>query len=149
MSRIPFPDDAYLAKLGQVAYAVGYVEGYLLGDLVRIPGLPSELSFDNLSYLTTGQIADKVDQYNSSALDPTVHSFLTTCAKWLRVLAPLRNDILHARPATVDDSQRLFRWVRKKDGSVYAFLIHEATLDSFLTRVDEAVSEIEAVRLPF
>lgn len=149
MSRIPFPEDSYVALIGQVAYAVSYIEWYLLGDLSRLDDLPPELSLANLAGRTTNQIACEVDAHVAKVSNPAVQRFLTVCAESLHTLAPLRNHILHARPATIDGAQRLNRWRRLPSGSVEAFPIDEAALRSILDRVDQAITDISAVRLPF
>ena len=149
MSRIPFPEEPYVALLGQVAYAVSYVEWLLLGDLGRLPDLPEQLSVDKLAGHTTARIAREVDARLSEVSHPDVRRFLEVCAQALHTLAPLRNHILHARPATIEGVQRLNRWRRLPDGSVEAFPIDEATLSWILDQVDQALSDIYRVRLPF
>ena len=99
MPRIPFPEEPYVALLGQVAYAVSYVEWLLLGDLGRLPDLPEQLSVDK-----TRRPHDRPDRQggrrsSSEVSHPDVRRFLEVCAQALHTLAPLRNHILHARPA--------------------------------------------------
>ncbi len=150
MSRVPFPEDDFVLQIGRAAYAISYIEGGLLGDLARLPGLPPELSIDNLAWRTTGGLGAEIRQHLAGVSDARAQAFLAACAKWLTRLAGPRNDILHARPATIGNAQRPFRWVRKDRGRgpVEAFPIDEAALQSILELVDDAIEEINAVRLP-
>lgn len=60
-SRVALPEDAYLARIGEVAYTVSYMEWTLLGDLHRLEDqLPESLTLASLEPLTTGQIAARV-----------------------------------------------------------------------------------------
>ncbi len=147
MSRLAFPEDDYLLLLGRVSYGVSMVEWKLLGDLSRLRGLPPEISVEELAWRTTGGIADEVVRHLAKVEDVDVRAYLEVCVAQLRILRPMRNDILHARPATINGAQRLYRWVRRS-GSVRAFAIDEARLESILQRVDQAVTAINAVRLP-
>jgi len=149
MSRVPFPDDSYVTLIGRVAYAISYVEWLLLGDLSRLPDLPEQLTVGSLAGKPTGRIASEVDAHLPAVPDPEVRRFLSVSAQALHDLAPLRNHILHARPATIDGAQRLNRWRLLPDGSGEAFQIDEAFLQSVLDRADEAITDIYRVRLPF
>lgn len=55
---IPFPEDEHLALIGRLAYAVTYLEGAAICDLLRHAAvLPAELSVEALAGKGTGEIA--------------------------------------------------------------------------------------------
>ena len=69
-------------------------------------------------------------------------------------MAEIRNDVLHARPATYDTTsgtQRLFRakvdTTRKPTGE--RIWIDEKWLDEQVDLINQALDDIEAVRPPF
>jgi hypothetical protein len=112
---IPYPDDAegdeYLRLVGRLVYAVGYLEWGVLGDLARhATVVPSALSVAELAGQTTGTIAERIRQQVSAVTDPAVAAWLRAGSEHLDRAAKIRNPVLHARPTTVGDAQRLHRW---------------------------------------
>ena len=111
-----YPEKEYLESIGRCAYGISSIEWLLLGDLPRLITESSALSIEKLNGLTTGQLATKVKSAVEEIPDPAIRAYIKACAEALATLSEKRNDILHARPATVNGQQRLFRWApsRKK-----------------------------------
>ena len=139
--RIPF-DPEYVAKLGRFIYAVTYLEWSLLGDLSSIPDLPAVLSLQELAGCTTGGIARRVTDNIAAVTDPRASPFLATAANHLREVAVMRNDVLHARPATVDGKQRLYRWLPGR-----SFAVSDAWLDEQIADVERREAEVSGLRV--
>src|SRR3712207_2966772 len=110
--RIPYPENAYLAELGRSIYALAYLEWGLLGDLPHLQGLPPAISVQALAGKTTAVIAQTIRSNLASVSDPKVSEWLQAHAEALDALAPRRNGVVHARPATIGGKQRLNRWAR-------------------------------------
>lgn len=139
---VPYPDDTYLTLLGKAAYAVSYLEWTALGDLSGLPGLPSELSLAKLAGKTTRQIADTFDRHATKVGDPASRHFVQAAATELRGISARRNDILHARPATIGGEQRLYRWMPNK-----AEVIDLDMLRDFIDLVDGALARLGQMRV--
>lgn len=109
--RAALPEAQYLERIGALAYAVSYLEWTLLGDLHRLAGdLPSALTLDALEPQTTGRIATLAVQHAEEMASGPVKDYVLAIAAALREIAQLRNDVLHARPATTPEGlQRLNR----------------------------------------
>ena len=145
MSSIPFPDEQYLVLVGRLAYSASYAEGLILFDLPHLPGLPPELSTTSLESRTTGQIADHIEHHLDRIDNRDVAIYLEACSEGLRRIRDLRNDLLHARPATtVDGLQRLLR--RLRDGE--PFWITDEWIESSIELLDQHLSEMKATRYP-
>lgn len=145
MVRIPFPEDQYLLALGQLSYAVGYLEWSILGDLSSMPGLPEGISVSDLAGLSTGAIGRRLTTAGDRTADPKLKEWLITAGDALREVAARRNSILHARPATVGGQQRLYRW---DIGRRETFEISEAFLREALEEVDRRVIQMGSLRWP-
>jgi len=76
MSRVPFPEDDFVLQIGRAAYAISYIEGGLLGDLARLPGLPPELSIDNLAWRTTGGLGAEIRQHLAGVSDARAQALM-------------------------------------------------------------------------
>ena len=109
--RVALPEDDYLVLVGQVAYMVSSLEWTILGDL---PGLaqylPADLTTSALAGKSTGQIARVLSKAAKQIGDDDVRAYVEEAGRLLGDGAEKRNDMLHARPATIGDDQRLYRW---------------------------------------
>lgn len=110
-TRVALPEDAYLELVGQFAYMVAGVEGLLLFDLPRhATVMPTALSLDSLVGKTTVWIGKEFQKHAPMIADPTVRDYYVEGAERLVALGAMRNAMLHARPATINEKQRLNRW---------------------------------------
>ncbi|WP_133258517.1 hypothetical protein [Corynebacterium heidelbergense] len=117
-SKLSFPSQDYLELVGVIVYTVSYMEWTLIGDLYRLSDeLPSGLVPQDMEADTAGAIARNTRNAADVMEDTTLRNFLMTCAECMGEAATIRNDVLHARPAThPDDDQLLQRAsVRRKD----------------------------------
>lgn len=140
---IPYPADPYLLSLGRAAYAVAYFEWLILGDLSQIAGLPDEASVTRLAGRTTGQIAKTLRNASASVDQADDAAWLYAAAEHLAAISSARNSILHARPATVERVQCLFRWDVSRDET---FPISEEHIDDFVRDVEERIAEMSQRR---
>jgi hypothetical protein len=62
--------------------------------------------------------------------------------------ATIRNHVLHARPATIADAQRLYRWTAGGPDGAHAFPVTTEYLDDALHRLRALSDTIEAARPP-
>ena len=141
-----YPEDKYLAKVGQLAYAVSHLEWLILGDLSRHPDLPASLTVANRAGRTTGGIAAYVRRAASDVAQHEVRDWLLVGARRLEQAAAIRNHLLHARPATVDGKQRLHRWRLQKEVTD-AFTISDDWLDEQLRTIEWMHFEVDALRM--
>lgn len=150
-SRVALPEDAYLARIGEIAYTVSSMEWTLLGDLRRLADrLPGGLTLASLEPLTTGQIAMRVSSATEGLEDGQVKDYFTAVSSALRSAAKLRNDVLHARPAThPEQDQRLTRAeVAGGQTTGTRFWIDDAWFDDAIGEMNECLSAVNAVRPP-
>lgn len=145
---IALPDDEYLRLIGSAAYKVGYLEWIPLGDLTRLAEhLPKGLTVAALAGKTTGQIASALTKASPSIADEPTRRYLAVAGELLAKASAARNDLLHARPATTDEGQRLDRW--KADdhrGPHVAKVITTAWLEELNTNLDGWLTQMFAVR---
>lgn len=150
-SRVALPEDAYLARIGEVAYTVSSMEWTLLGDLHQLTDrLPEVLTLASLEPLTTGQIATRVRSAAEGMEDSPVKDYLSAVAEALKLASRLRNDVLHARPATYpEQDQRLTRAeVAGGQTTGARFWIDDAWFDDAIGEMNECLSAVNAVRPP-
>ncbi|MFN2346916.1 MAG: hypothetical protein ABR616_14530 [Dermatophilaceae bacterium] len=106
--QTPTPDDPYLSLLGRAAYTWAYTEWVLIYAVRWATG--HDLS--DLAGKTGGRIvgafSDIVQAQEAAPLG--VHRAAVEGSDRLSRLNDGRNDILHARPATIEGEQRLNRW---------------------------------------
>lgn len=146
-SNFATPGEQYLARIGELAYAVSSLEWTLLGDLsVHKTSLPDDLTLENLAGHTTGRIATLLDKAIPKVEDSELAVYLEAGSAALRQVAELRNAVLHARPATIDGEQRLRRY---RATPHEAFAITDAWLEDALDRIAQLSSEVHAVRPAF
>jgi hypothetical protein len=141
-ARVALPEDDYLTLIGQVAYMVSSLEWTILGDL---PGLgrylPSDLTTSALAGKSTGQIAGALMKAKEKISDDDVRAFVVRASELLSEAATMRNDLLHARPATIGAHQRLYRW---KPGR--AFAIDTAWLNHTIDKLSKASTALDKAR---
>lgn len=144
---IPFPPDAYLAEVGRIVYAVGYLEWGILGGLLGLQArlAPADLTAEALAGSTTKSIARAIEREAPHVPDPAVRAWLEESARWLLEVSDIRNAALGARPATIDGEQRLYRW-RRIGGRVDAFPITDEWLSDAIARVEAATRAVAAIR---
>jgi len=143
--RTHVPEDAYLRKIGLVAYMVTSLEGLLLFDLPRLESvLPPQLHVSSLAGKTTQTLGEKLVKHAPEIADPEVADYLTVGGRALLELAPQRNAVLHARPATDGRGRtRLYRW-RPPD----AHFIDDDWLDRLIQRLDDLQNDLNGLRPP-
>lgn len=141
-ARVALPGDDYLLLIGQVAYMVSSLEWTILGDL---PGLaqyvPTDLTTSALAGKSTGQIAGALSKVVDQISDDDVRAYIQLAGQLLGEAATMRNDLLHARPATIDGEQRLYRW---KPGR--AFPIDTVWLESVIDKLSKASTALDRAR---
>lgn len=147
-TRVSLPDDDYLLLVGQMAYMVGSLEGTILFDL---PGLaqhlPADLNPNALAGKTTGALAGALTKAAPSITNDDVRAYVELAANILKGVSSRRNDLLHARPATVDGEQRLNRWkAADHRGPHRAFAISTGWLETEIDRLSEAAVALDAAR---
>jgi hypothetical protein len=109
---IPLPENEYLLLVGQVAYMVSYLEWLILGDLEGLRAdLPAKLTLGELAGKPTGVIAERLRCAVKDIHEPDVKAYIAEGARVLKDASTRRNDLLHARPATIGGNQRLKRQV--------------------------------------
>lgn len=147
-ARVALPEDDYLTLIGQVAYMVSSLEWTILGDL---PGLsqhlPADLTATALAGKSTGQIAGALTKAANDISDADVRTYVEEAGRVLGEAAEMRNDMLHARPATIGDDQRLYRW-KPGDwrGPGRAFVIDVAWLNRTVDELSKASTALGNVR---
>lgn len=147
-STVALPEDDYLGLVGQVAYMVSSLEWTILGDLPGLaPYLPAELNTSALAGKSTGQIAGALSKAVDQISDVDVRAYVELAGRLLGEATELRNDMLHARPATIGKHQRLYRW-KPTDwrGAGRAFVIDVAWLNSTIDKLSAASSALSEVR---
>ncbi|MFL0424203.1 hypothetical protein ACH0AC_00255 [Micrococcus luteus] len=148
---VALPEPEYLVRVGELAYAVSSLEWTMLGDLHHLaPGLPEGLTLSDLEARTTGGIARRLRQYAEQMPPGPLQIYLATAAEALATVAGLRNDVLHARPATHPaQGQRLYRAASEGlQTTGRRFWIDDAWMDQAMARLNEQVRAVNAVRPP-
>lgn len=151
-SRVALPGQDYLARIGEIAYTVSSLEWTILGDLHRLAGqLPDDLVLNRLESMMTSQIASEVKHASKGMAEGSVKDYLLAVYPALFVVADLRNDVLHARPAThPHQGQRLNRAeVRDRKTTGKRFWIDDEWFESAVTELNKQLSAVSRVRPPF
>ena len=150
-SLVALPDQRYLARIGEVAYTVSSMEWTILGDLQRLADrLPEGLLLNRLEPMMTASIASAVKDASQGASDTEIKEYLTEVYRALFTAAEIRNNVLHARPAThPEQNQRLSRAeTRDKQTTGRRFWIDDEWFNASITRLNEKLSAVESVRPP-
>ena len=146
-ASVALPESEYLQRVGEVAYAASYLEWTLLGDLNRLSDrLSDDFSLDALEQKTLGRIFSMTKQAAAQCGDSEMRCYLEATARALDVVKNVRNDVLHARPATMspDRKQRLYRL----GANGRRFWIDDEWLDRKMEEVDQAIKDVNTVRPP-
>lgn len=144
-TRIALPEANYLTRIGQIAYQVSSMEWTILGDLTALaPALPTDLTVARLAGKTTGSIAESLRAAGQTITLDAVREYIAAAATALEDVGPRRNHLLHARPATIDGAQRLYRW-RRVPGD--QFPISLGWLDEQIAAIDDAAEAMSTYRL--
>lgn len=142
--RTSLPDDEYLLLIGQFAYMVTSLEGLLLFDLPRLePFLPGQPDLRDLASVSVFEIGERLVSLSKKVRDEAVKEYLRTGGEYLIEIAPIRNQVLHARPATIDGEQMLYRWNPKK-GEVLN--VPKSWLEAQIDRVDKMNVQLNGIR---
>lgn len=147
-AQVALPEDDYLTLIGQVAYMVSSLEWTILGDL---PGLeqhlPADLTTSALAGKSTGQIAWALTRAGGEIGDDDVRAYVEEAGRVLGEAAERRNDMLHARPATIGEDQRLYRWKpADRRGPGRAFAIDISWLNGTIDELSKASTALGNVR---
>ena len=135
-TRTALPEADYLTRIGQLAYQVSSLEWAILGDLAALsPALPTNLTVANLAGKTSGAIATSLHTAARAITVDAVRDYVSAAATALDDVSTWRNHLLHARPATIDGAQRLYRW-RTTPGD--QFPISVGWLDEQISAVNDA-----------
>lgn len=146
-TSVALPESDYLQRIGEVAYVASSLEWTLLGDLDRLSNhLPDNFSLDVLERKTMGRISGMTKQAVEQCVDPEMRCYLEATARALDVVKNVRNDVLHAYPATMssDGTQRLYRL----GNNGQRFWIDDEWLNRKMEEVNQAIKDMNAVRPP-
>jgi hypothetical protein len=117
------PEAEYLTRIGQIAYQVSSMEWCILGDLgLLAEAIPDHLSVGELAGRTTGEIAGRLSRAAQEITSEPVKDYVRAAAEALEDARVRRNHVLHARAATIDGHQRLYRW-RLRPGDQFPITI--------------------------
>lgn len=130
------------------------MERTLLGDLHRLAAdLPAILTLDELEPQTTGTIGTCAGKAAAKGMPPgPVREFIAACGTALTEAAMIRNDVLHARPAThLEQDQRLSRTGVRREGGKFVldgtrFWITDEWLDDQVRRLNELLDNVSHAR---
>lgn len=143
----PDPAPSYFQKLGEVSYEISGLE-WLVIEVIR--RLDPSVSISDLSAMTAGGIAEqlisKVATNRLGVLDSEQQRQLASMAAEFDALRWLRNDVIHARPATTPDGrQRLYRWAPAMNPPTTRW-IDDDFLDELLPRIKALSYRVSACR---
>lgn len=150
-SQVPLPEDQYLTRIGEVAYTVSYLEWTILGDLHRLSDqLPDELVLKAVEPLETSGIGAAVKKASTAVEPGPIKDYLVGMYRALFAASKIRNDVLHARPAThPSEGQRLNRAeVQNKQTTGKRFWIDDAWFDTSVSNLNEILAAAYRVRPP-
>ena len=128
---VPLPPEDYIYNIGLIAYSVGYLEWQLLGDLRGKKDIPNEYKIENLCEKTTGGIATLFtkEELLSQVLDDNLRLRIKQFGEKLKNITKKRNHLLHARPATINNKQKLYRWTTDNQIEIDARYLEEINND--------------------
>ena len=155
-TRVALSEPAYLQRISEIAYVASSIEWTILGDINRLKDrLPENFCLDKLESQTTGSIAKEVREAAKQCQDREVRTYLEAMGEAFSLMASIRNNVLHTRPATRHsegvEQQRLSRaevgLERKLTGK--RFWIDDAWFDDQVDQINHALDNINAVRPRF
>lgn len=149
-SQVALPDTEYLARIGEIAYTVAYMEWIVLGDLqFYSDALPDELALSDLEPKPTGRIARALEKQAGKVPDESVRTFVKLASEVLDCAAKIRNVVLHARPATNrSKEQELYRSEYEDRILRTRFFVTGEWLDEKLGELHIQLSKLVDARLP-
>lgn len=150
-TRVALPDFDYLVRVGELAYTVSSLEWTILGDLGRLQSeLPESLTLSRLEPMNTAAIAVAVKEATEEMEPSPTREYLVAVYRALFEVAMLRNDVLHARPAThPEQGQRLYRAeVNSGSPTGHRFWIDHDWLDRAFDEINEHLTAVNRVRPP-
>ncbi|MGG5170558.1 hypothetical protein ACQR35_00050 [Pseudarthrobacter sp. J1738] len=150
-SRVALPEPSYLARIGEIAYTISSMEWTILGDLHRlVADLPDTLSLDQLEPEMTSGIATKIKAATTDMTSGPTKEYLVAVYRSLFAAAAIRNDVLHARPAThPGDSQRLMRAeTTNRQTTGVRFWIDDEWFDEAIVKLNDLLTAITDRRPP-
>jgi len=138
------PGPEYLELVGRLAYTTAGLEWLLLGDLPRLQARAPELpDVGSLATKSSGRIASKLQSAVAVVTDGNIKRYYEQGAAALARAAEIRNHVLHARPATVDGDQRLYRWTERPDEQ---FAITSEWLQAALDELLALIRRVDSLR---
>lgn len=147
-TSVTLPEPDYLQRIGEVAYVASSLEWTLLGDLYRLSNhLPDNFSLDALERKTMGRISSMTKQAAEQCVDPEIRCYLEAAARALDVVKNVRNDVLHAYPATMSPGGT--QCLGRLGANGQRFWIDNEWLDKKMEEVDQTIKDVNAVRPPF
>ncbi len=149
-SVVALPEQEYLARIGEVAYTVSSIEWTILGDLYRLADcVPEGLALERLEPMMTSGIAGEVKKASKEMEDGPTKDYLVEVYRALYCAAEIRSDVLHSRPATHPEGQRLYR-AETKDRKTTGkrFWIDEDWFDASIAKLNKATAGVMRVRPP-
>lgn len=148
-SLVALPDNEYLERIGEVAYTVASMEWTILGDLLRLSSrLPEGLTLNRLEPKTTAEIAKDVKNAAKTADDVEIKNYLVAVYRGLFEASEIRNNLLHARPATnPQQGQRLYRSeTHNSQTTGRRFWIDGEWFDDAISKLNNNLRAVEHVR---
>lgn len=143
-TRVPLPEDDYLARIGQLVYMVGYLEWGVLGDLTAL-GNPGGLTVEGLAGKETGTIARALSTAAAGMVDPDIQQLIATAGDALADISGRRNGVMHARPAAGPSGEpTLFRW--RAGGAPESYLLDRSLVDQLIADVDAWNVKVSGLR---
>jgi hypothetical protein len=140
-----YPEDSYLQKIGRLVYGIASLEWLVLGELPRHQSLlPPQLGVGGLAGKTTGKIGSELTAAANDLEASPVQHFLAAAGEQLSAVATMRNHLLHARPATVEEKQRLYRWRLNRGAQ---FPITDDWLQEQISDIERRVRELDRLRM--
>ncbi len=150
-SRVALPEPSYLARIGEIAYTMSSMEWTILGDIHRLEAdVPEALLLDQLEPEMTSGIAAKIKAATTEMTGGPTKEYLIAVYRALYAAAAIRNDVLHARPAThPSGSQRLLRAeTTNKQTTGVRFWIDDEWIDEAIFKLNDLLTAMNDRRPP-
>jgi hypothetical protein len=143
------PDEAYLQLLGEFTFWVAHLEWTVLGDLAasanNVPGIDVVALLGDTTNGIAKQLQRMIPTWSEA---PKLTAWATLAVEALTDAARRRNHVLHARPATNDDDQRILlrhRWVGP-ERSVERFWVTKDYLREQIATIKQWDAQLEPLR---
>lgn len=138
------PEDSHLTALGRTIYLLNGLEWMVIEIVQR---LDPATKIGMLAGMTSHQIADQLRSKTKkqTTLSGEQVTHLAKLVDDYASLPDIRNSVVHARPATMQDGkQRLYRWAPGKRGAIY--WVDEPLLAALSERATQLEREFDEVR---